>query len=104
MGEITLLRLGEDDDRPDFDCGDADLNEYFRKDSRIGCIELLSITYAVRKDDRVVAYFSVSNDSLKRELVGGSPFKRLLNQVPKPKRYIKVREAIRLLQSTDQTA
>lgn len=75
------------DERPIFDCGDSDLNEYFEKDSRQGCLELLAVTYAVCKGDHVVAFFSVSNDSLKREVIGNGAFRRLTQSEPRGKRY-----------------
>jgi GNAT superfamily N-acetyltransferase len=84
---MQIVRLGADDERPNFDCGDNDLNEYFEKDSRQGCLELIAVTYAVFKGDELVAFFSVSNDSLKKEEVGNSPFRRVVSDVPRPKRY-----------------
>lgn len=87
MGDFEVLRLGVDDARPDFDCGDADLNEFFSVDSRRSCQELLAVTYAINQDGETVAFFSVSNDSLKREDVPRSPFARLLKKIPREKRY-----------------
>jgi len=85
--ELEIVRLDAHDERPLFDCGDSDLNEYFEKDSRQGCLELLAVTYAVCQGDHVVAFFSVSNDSLKREVIGNGPFRRLTKSQPRGKRY-----------------
>lgn len=85
--ELDIARLEAHDERPNFDCGDSDLNEYFTQDSRQGCLELLAVTYAVYKGDDMVAFFSVSNDSLKREVVGNGPFRRLTRFLPHAKRY-----------------
>ncbi len=84
---MQIIRLGADDERPHFDCGDNDLNEYFEKDSRQGCLELIAVTYAVFKGDELVAFFSVSNDSLKKEEVGRTPFSRAVRSIPKAKQY-----------------
>ena len=83
-----LVRLGTDDERDiAFNCGDADLNEFFFKDSRLGCKELVSVTYALIESGRTLAFFSVSNDAVKRELMSGSAFKRLCRKVEPGKRY-----------------
>ncbi len=37
---IVFRRLGVDDQRADFDCGNADLNEFFFKDSKEGYVKL----------------------------------------------------------------
>lgn len=87
MFELDIVRLNPDGERPVFDCGDNDLNEYFEKDSREGCLELVAVSYAVLKGDDVVAFFSVSNDSLKKEMVGNGPFRRLTKSLPRGKRY-----------------
>lgn len=87
MAEFEITRLGVDDARPAFDCGDSDLNEFFAIDSRRSCQELLAVTYAIRQNGETVAFFSVSNDSIKREDVPRSPRQRLLKNVPHEKRY-----------------
>lgn len=87
MSKIAILRLGVDDERPPFDCGDDDLNEFFEKDSRKNCLELISVTYMVQRCGQLVAFFSVSNDSIKKEEIGREPFKRVVSHVPSQKRY-----------------
>ena len=87
MGKISVLRLEVDDERQPFDCGDPDLNEFFEIDSRKSSLELLSVTFVVQKEGHLVAFFSVSNDSLKREEVGREPLKRATHRMPKQKRY-----------------
>ena len=83
-----LVRLGIDDWRDvAFDCGDSDLNEFFFKDSKLACSELVSVTYAWIDDDKTLAFFSVSNDAVKRELLTGSAFKRITRHVNHGKRY-----------------
>ncbi len=88
---FTLKRLEPDDPRPDFDCGDSDLNEFFAVDSISSGKELLSVTYVAEGDDgKAIAFFSVSNDSIKREdveSVSKSRWKKLLKLLPRRKRY-----------------
>jgi GNAT superfamily N-acetyltransferase len=84
----VLVRLGIDDERDaTFDCGDSDLNEFFFKDSRLACKELVSVTYAWIESGKTLAFFSVSNDAVKRELMSKSVFKRLCRRISRGKRY-----------------
>ncbi len=83
-----LVRLGFDDDRDkSFDCGNNDLNDFFFTDSRVACKELVSVTYTFIEDDKTYAFFSISNDAVKRELLTGSAFKRVAKKVPRGKQY-----------------
>lgn len=83
-----LVRLGIDDERDAaFDCGESDLNEFFFKDSKLACRELVSVTYAWIESEKTLAFFSVSNDAVKRELLTGSEFKRASRNVDRGKRY-----------------
>ena len=62
-----LIRLGVEDNRDAlFDCGNADLNEFFFKDSKLADIELVAVTYIWREGERTEAFFSVSNDAVTR--------------------------------------
>lgn len=80
-----MLRL-DGSQRPSFDCGSDDLNEFYHQDSITWGNQLISVTYAIRLDDKVVAFYSLSNDSIRSELVSGSAIKRILKLVPREKR------------------
>ncbi len=86
---MELRRLEPDDPRPAFTCGDDDLDEYFHLDSIQGSKELLSVTYAFLDEDsgEALAFFSVSNDSVKKEDCGRSAFDRIRDIFPRSKRY-----------------
>ncbi|MDD5274635.1 MAG: hypothetical protein PHR16_00970, partial [Methylovulum sp.] len=85
---IVLVRLDTKDERSAvFDCGDDDLNEFFFRDSRLANSELVAVTYAWIDDGKTLAYFSVSNDAVKRELLTGLAFKRITRRVDSGKRY-----------------
>lgn len=85
---MELRRLEPDDPRPEFGCGDADLDEFYHVDSNDGGRELLCVTYAIVDDsDIVLAFFSISNDSIKKEDVPRSSFERMLRVLPREKRY-----------------
>ena len=49
----------------EFDCGDDDLNEFFLKDSLINIDNSLSKIYLCLYENKVVAFFSLSADSIK---------------------------------------
>lgn len=84
--DLELLRL-DNNSRPDFDCGNNDLNEFFHKDSILWDKHLISVTYAVRKNNKIIAFFSLSNDAIRTEQAPTkSAFKRVLQFVPHKKR------------------
>lgn len=47
----------------------------------------MSVTYAFFEGEAVLGFFSVSNDSIKKEHCPGSAFKRLQRIIPQRKRY-----------------
>lgn len=83
----VLIRLNPDDLRPSFDCDDSDLNEFFMKDSIVSGRELLSVTYVLEQNNETLAFFSVSNDSIKKENIPKPKFKKLAKPIPHEKRY-----------------
>jgi GNAT superfamily N-acetyltransferase len=85
--EITFRRLGVDEDLADFDCGDVDLNEFFANDSKEGCRQLVSVTYAVEMDSELVAFFCVSNDAIRSKDTSKSRFKKIRSGIPHRKKY-----------------
>lgn len=80
---FTLRRLDPDKTRSHFDCGDDDLNEFFASDSAVADKQLLSVTYVAEHEDVVIAFFSVSNASIRRSDLPTSKIKKL----PQRKRY-----------------
>ena len=85
---MELKRLDPDDPRPEFCCGDGDIDEYFAVDSIGGGKELISVTYAYLSDvGRVRGFFSVSNDAIKKEDVPKARYKRLVKALRREKRY-----------------
>jgi len=84
---LELLRLEADDARPEFTSGDQDLDEFLHKDSIEACQELLCVTYVLVEDGRTVAFYSVSNDSIKKENIPRSAFTRFVKRIPFTKRY-----------------
>lgn len=86
--DYRVARLHPDKPRPAFDCGDADLNEFFRADSIEACRQLLAVTYALFYGGEVIAYYCVSNDSIREDLTSRSRFKKLQQLIlSREKRY-----------------
>lgn len=63
-GKMRLIRLTEDYVFKPFDCGEKDLNEFLLCDSKNYLKRLVSVTYIIETDNRIVAFFSVSNDRI----------------------------------------
>ena len=70
----------------DFDCGEEDLNDFFRKDAKHYSEELLAKTYQFLHQKKIVALFSVANDSLGLEAVDRPAVNRINRQIPNKKR------------------
>lgn len=72
-----------------FSCGYDDLDEYFLKDSPLWADQMYGKTYCfVLKDDpqKIVCAFSLSNETIRVDLLPNSQKKRFLKEIPKEKR------------------
>lgn len=72
-----------------FSCGYDDLDEYFLKDSPLWADQMYGKTNCfVLKDDpqTIVCAFSLSNDTIRVDLLPNSQRKRFLKEIPKEKR------------------
>ena len=87
---LQFVRLEENTTLSVFDCGDIDLNEFLQNDSKNYLKSMLAVTYLVKIDDEVAAYFCLSYDSLTRNLILTDEEKALWNkvgrQIPNSKR------------------
>lgn len=87
MPDYVIRRLAVDEQRPSFDCKDSDLNEFFAVDSIVSGKELLAVTYVVEVENMVAAFFSLSNDAVKKDELCKSKFIRITKHIPFRKRY-----------------
>ena len=72
-----------------FSCGYDDLDEYFLKDSPLWADQMYGKTYCfVLRDDpqTIVCAFSLSNETIRVDLLPNSQKKRFLKEIPKEKR------------------
>lgn len=91
---VKLKRLNPNDSIKPFDCGDTDLNGFLLEDdnsvsnARHHTNELLAVTYLIEDEDkeRTIAYFSLLNDKIEREITDNSAWNRLSREIPNIKR------------------
>ncbi|GHT56242.1 N-acetyltransferase [Bacteroidia bacterium] len=79
--KIKIVRLEEDTPISSFDCGDIDLNDFLFNDAKNYLKVMLAITYLVKIDDEIAAYFCLSYDALNRTAILTEEEKALWNKV-----------------------
>ena len=93
--QLKLRRFeSEIDTNKPFDCGDADLNDFLvvisadTPNATQFDKELLATTYVVEDGDsgKNVAYFSLLNDKVEREIAESTTWNNLSRQIPNAKR------------------
>lgn len=96
LKDCTIERLGNTPPET-FNCGDADLDEFLLDDACPHQSDLLTVTYLVRHEGLVVAYFSVLNDKIALEqFPSKSQFRKLQTLLPHRKRGYKSYPAVKL--------
>ena len=71
-----------------FDCGNNDLNDFFRNDSLNYHSELLGKSYCFTLDESpqiIVCAFTISNDSIKTFLLPNARKKKVIKNIPREK-------------------
>jgi GNAT superfamily N-acetyltransferase len=81
LDNIKIVRLENDTPISSFDCGDIDLNDFLCNDSKNYLASMLAITYLVKIDDEIAAYFCLSYDGLTRTNILTAAEKALWNRV-----------------------
>lgn len=83
-----LKRFHPNDNIKPFDCGDADLNGFLLEENssvsnaRHHANELLAVTYVIEDDDKTIAYFSLLNDKIDREIADKNEWKKITKNIP----------------------
>ena len=85
--DCERLILSEEQAITDFDCGDADLNDFFNHDALAYKQQMLSRTYFFRhkSNGAVAGAFSFSASSIKTADLPGSRRKRVKEYIPREK-------------------
>jgi len=92
LEECTFYELTEEilKNCQQFDCDNADLNDFFTNDALNYRQELLGKSYCflLDKDSSViVCAFTVANDSIKANFLTSGPKKKVSKAIPEPKRF-----------------
>lgn len=83
--DFSIVRLHEDLEFGDFDCGDEDLNSFLLNDSKLFLKRLLSVTYLLYHDQDIVGYFSLSNDKISISETSKSSWRKVKKLFPHAK-------------------
>ena len=89
MSGLAISRLGSSDVIQPFDCADDELNGFLCDDAIDHVKALLAVTHLLERDGKLIGYFSVLNDSIRRRDITSSrsELERLLKRIPYKKRY-----------------
>ncbi len=64
LADFAFSSLNEDDVLDDFDCKDAEINEFLHDDAKNFQKEKITNTYFFKEGNKIIAFFSISNDCL----------------------------------------
>jgi len=81
LDKIEIVRLEEGTQISSFDCGDIDLNDFLHNDSKNYLKSMLAVTYLVKIEEEIAAYFCLSYDGLTRTTILTEEEKALWNKV-----------------------
>ena len=81
LDRIKIVRLEEDTPIASFDCGDIDLNDFLHNDSKNYLKSMLAVTYLIKIEEEIAAYFCLSYDGLTRTTILSEEEKALWNRV-----------------------
>ncbi len=92
--KIQLKKLSCDDDIKPFNCEDSDLNGFLLENdgsianARHHTAELMAVTYLLEdlEANQTIAYFSLLNDKIDREITDSSIWNQLSRKIPNVKR------------------
>lgn len=84
LSDFTFSLLNENDRLDNFDCQDNEINEFLTEDAKNFQKEKITNTYLFRKDSKIVAFFSISNDCLNDLGYGNSIWNKLHRKIKLP--------------------
>ncbi|TXJ27478.1 MAG: GNAT family N-acetyltransferase [Chitinophagaceae bacterium] len=67
ISHFDFVRLGQSHLTGNFDCDDTDLNDFLKNTSFKQQEQLLGVTYLLKDEERVAAFFTLSNDKIRLE-------------------------------------
>jgi GNAT superfamily N-acetyltransferase len=81
LDRIEIVRMDKGTSLSSFDCGDIDLNDFLLNDAENYLTAMLAVTYLVKIEEEIAAYFCLSYDSLTRSAILTDEDKTLWNKV-----------------------
>jgi len=69
----------------EFDCGDEDLNDFFKNDANDFDKEMLGKSYCFTHKKDIICIFTISNDAIKRNEIPADSYKEVKKDIPKEK-------------------
>ena len=83
---MDIVKLEADTEINSFESEDKDLNDFLRNDAKNYLKSLLAVSYVLQIGDEIIAYFSLSNDSLIKNDDKQPAWNRLNRAIPNDKR------------------
>ena len=88
FSSLSFIRLSDSYTLKPFDCGDADLTDFFNNDCKQYLKELLAVTYIIENNKETMAFFSVLNDKITiRDVDDNSNWNKLRKRLHHRKRF-----------------
>ena len=88
LSNFVFLQIGKDTEIKNFDCGDADLNDFLFSDAKNYYKSMMALTYLLedKKADKTVAYYSLLNDKIVFDPEDKPFWNKLNRRIPNSKR------------------
>ena len=84
---MQLVRLTQDFELKEFDCGDSDLNDFLFDDAKNFLEKKIANTFILLDEGEVVAYFCLLNDKISRQEITNSRWRIIKDSFPESKRF-----------------
>lgn len=84
---MQLVRLTQDFELKEFDCGDSDLNDFLFEDAKHFLEKRIASTFILEDEGKIVAYFCLLNDKISRLEITNSRWKEIKDSFPESKRF-----------------
>lgn len=84
---MKLVRLTQDTELSEFDCGDDDLNKFLVEDAKAFLDKRIANSFILEDEGRIAAYFCLLNDKISREDVTNSQWRKIKDRFPSGKKF-----------------